>query len=410
MPGVSIENFGASFVKYLPGVRQTLNKEVNARNIPTGKLKWSGTNIEFHVHVARNPGVSNIEDGGNFPVAGRNVFVPAKAYRKFVVGSVQCTDGALTNAATTENASISIVESELTGMIDAIRKYQNFSWTRDGTGIVATLGATTSGSTFTVSDARGLWDGKDYELRSASTGSVITTFTVSKTSRSFTAAGEATVTPVSALASGGTTGDYIVWGTGNGSAYNRAITGLDALIDDSLTTFQNVNCATYPRYTSPVLSNSGVARALTPSLFRQMLAALKQESGSSPEGVTVLTNTFGSISVEELYEGDLRITPDTTTAGVAIASFQSALGRINIMTDSDFPYSKMMFLAPEEITYAVQAELDWRRDAPGTAIFKRSDTFAGFTATALETSELVVEQRNKLGKIEDLAETKSTAY
>jgi hypothetical protein len=412
MPGVTVENFGADFTKYLPGVRKTLNEEMNARKMTTGKLKWQGTNLEFRVHVSRNPAVGNIEDGGNFPVAGKQGYVPAKAYRKFMVGSVQLTDGALANAATTENAAISVTESELTGLIMGLKKYANGMWTRDGTGIVATLGATVSGSTVSVSDARMLWDGKDFEIRDAATPTTIhTNFTVSRTARAFNASNEAVVTTAASVSSvGQAQGDYVVWGTGANSSYGRAITGLDALIDDAATTFQNVNCATYPRYTSPVLSNSGTARALTPSLFRQMLSMLRQETGESPGGITVLTNIFEAINVEELYEGELRITPDTTVAGVAVASFQSTLGRINIATDPDFPYGKMMFLAPEEITYAVQAELDWRRDAAGQPVLKRSDTFAGFTGTAIEIGELVIEQRNKCGKIEDLAETKSTAY
>lgn len=417
MAGVSIGSFGASFIKYLPGVVQTLNNTTYVRTLPKGKMKWEGDHLEWHIHTQRNKAVSYIEDGGAFPTPGQQSYVKATAYRKFVAGSVQLTDGILKNAATTKNAAISVVDSELTGMMDGIKKFSNFFWTRDGTGVVALLGQDLGGgnTVITVDDARGMWDGKEYEIRDATTPTTIHTnsITVSSVARALTANDEASVTLTASEADGSkAAGDFIVWGTGNQSAYNRAITGLDALIDDAATTFQNVNTTTYPRYTSPVLDNSGTDRALTPALFRQMLAMIRQESGDAPpDGMDVITSVWGSINVEEMYESDLRLRSDDTVAGVAIASFQSTLGRVNVINDPDTPYGKMFFMAPQEITYAVQAELDWRRDEPGGPIFKRNDQSAVYTATALEACELVLTgQRNKCGKIEDLAETKTTAY
>lgn len=413
MAGVTIDTFGASFVKYLPGVRETLNQTTYARTLPKGKLKWEGANLSWFVHVSRNPAVGNIEDGGAFPTAGKQGYVEAKAYRKFTVGSVQVTDGILANASSTKNAAISVVESELTGMMTGIKKYENLVWTRSGDGKVAEIGQTASGATFTVDDARGLWDGKDYEIRDASTSTTIhDTFTVSSIGRAIDANDEVTVTPTATLAaSGQAAGDGIYWGTGNQTSYNRTISGLDVLIDDASTTFQNINTATYPRYTSPVLDNSGTARALTPSLFRSMLAMIKQESGDeAPDGMTVVTTVWGSISTEELYEGEIRLRPDDKVGGIAVASFHSTLGKINIVNDPDTVKGKMFFCDPEELTFATQAELDWRRDEPGGPIFKRSDSSSVYTATALAANELVIMQRNKCGKIEDLTENRTTGY
>lgn len=203
----------------------------------------------------------------------------------------------------------------------------------------------------------------------------------------------------------GTSTNKILW---NGSL-NRAITGLDAMVDDAATTFQNVNTSTYPRYTSPVLSNSGTERPLTPTMFRQMLAMISQESGvKPPSGMTVLTNKWLGIEVEELYEPELRITPQTKTAGIAIASFMSSFGRVNVVTDTLAPLNKMFFMDFSQIYRAVQKELDWRRQ--GGEIFLRSDVSAAWKATAMEICEYFIKQRNRCGKIEDLTETETTAY
>ena len=172
---------------------------------------------------------------------------------------MQVTDGVLKNAATTKNAAISVVESELTGMMTGIKKFENLMWTRAGDGKVAEVGTTASGATITVDDARGLWDGKDYEIRDTTPATIhVPSFTVSKVGRAVDASDEVTVTPAASIAaSGQAAGDGIYWGSGTQSAFNIALTGLDALIDDASTTFQNVNTTTYPRYTSPVLDNSG---------------------------------------------------------------------------------------------------------------------------------------------------------
>jgi hypothetical protein len=414
MPGVSIDTFGASMIKYLPGVRQTLNKTSNMRRIAKAKQKkWQGESMDFSVHVARNHAIGNIEDGGAFPAAGKQSYVFAKVYRKFTVGSVQLTDGILKNAATTEGATISVTESELDGMIEGIKKYENYFFTRDGTGEVTKLGATASGATITVEDARLLWSGKSFEIRDATTTTTIhDTFKVTSVARALTAAGEATVTLDSTLAaSGQADGDLIVWGTGNNSSWGRTITGLDALIDDASTTFQNVNTTTYPRYTSPVLS-ANANRSLTPQLFKQMLAMIKQESGDdTPNGMTVVSNTWQNASIEELYEGELRMRPDDKVGGFAVSKFQTTLGTINLVVDPDAPYNKFFFLDPSELCFAVQADLDWRRDGPGGSIFKRNDSSAVYTATALEACELAIFTRNKFGKIENISEDlKASAY
>mgnify|MGYP001583609287 CR=1 FL=1 len=132
--------------------------------------------------------------------------------------------------------------------------------------------------------------------------------------------------------------------------------------------------------------------------------------GTEPvKGLTVLTNNWQGIEVEELYEPDLRITPDTETVGLAAPRFQSSFGTITVETTHDCPFNKMYFVDFGQIYRAVQKELDWRRDKAG-GIFQRSDQSAVWRATALEICEYFIKQRNRCGKIEDLSETASTAY
>jgi hypothetical protein len=193
---------------------------------------------------------------------------------------------------------------------------------------------------------------------------------------------------------------------------NRAITGLDKLIDDAATTFQNVAVSTYPRYSSLVLDNGGSAQDLSPSLFRQMLAGLMQKSGNAKpsQGLKVLTSAWDAINFEEMYEGELRLSPSDTTSGMAVSSFQTSMGKIEVIVDADCLYGKMFFIDPSKIERCVQKELHWRKDDKGGGIFKRSDLAGIYTATAMEICDLRIHDRNTSGKIENLNFSPSTMY
>lgn len=413
MPGVSIDDFGASFIHYLPGVIEILNNTSKARLLSTGKIKWEGVHLEKSVHVRRNVAINSVQDGGAIPPAGKQSYVPAKAFRKNLVGSVKVTDGLLNNAATTKHAAITVLESELRGLLDTIRKWENYMYTRDGTGEVAKLGTTVSGTTITTTDGRLMWEGAYFDILDAGDLTTVhATFKVEKIARAFTS-GEVTITPESTIASNGQAqNDLIIWrgSTPAGqSAYNNVAIGLGALIDDSTGTFQSVDVTTYNRYTSPVLANGGTKRPLVPDLFRRALTAIKQESGEAPKnGITCLTNNWGANSFEEMYEGQLRITETTKVAGIEMASFQSTAGKVNIVSDDDSPYNQMFFFDGGEITRGSQKELDWRRE--GSGLFKRSDDNLTWTATCLDTHEYFIERRNRCSRLDDLLETKDTAF
>lgn len=414
MAGVNISNVGLLYNNYLKDITETLNQESKARNLVKQSKKWTGSHLEWVVHTARNPSIGYVEDGGAFPTPDRQRYTRAKAYRRFVVGSIQLTDGVMATASGSPHVAKDVIESEVDGMMKGFLKYENGFFFRNGDGSVATVQAGTTGTTLIVNDARMLWENAVFEVYDTTLATLRGTLTVASVASAPTASNYATVTTVATVPSGTTATDKLVWaGTGSTSSLNRAITGLDKLIDDASTTFQNVNTATYPRFTSLVLDNSGSAQDLTPTLFRQMLAGLMQKSGNSKpaQGLKVLTNSWTAINFEEMYEGELRLTPDSKTAGLAVTSFQTALGKVEIMVDQDCSYQKMFFLDPTQITRATQKELAWRKDSQsGGGIFKRSDTSGVYTATAIEICDIYIKDRHTCGKIENLNESPVTMY
>lgn len=412
---VTIDTFGANFIHYLGNVVTVLNDVVRAKKLCKGKVKkWEGSKLVKHVHLERSPAIAFVEDGGATAPSRKQGYQEASAYRKFCTGTVGITDGQLNNATKTTHAAISVVESELRGMMTGIKNFYNYFWTRDGTGVVTLLGATASGTTLTVDDARLLWDGGDFSILDAATPTTVhTTFRVKSTARSYdNTLKSATVTPTATVAAAGQDpDDYIVWGTGDWRSYGRAINGLDSLIDDSSTTFQGIDTSVWTRYTSPVIDAGSGTVEVTPDQIRRMLAMLDQEGGKVAQDTFILGNVWEMVRFDEMFESAVRITPDSKVMGQATPSFQSSLGKVTLVTDKDAPYGKLFFVCPSEITFAVQKELHWRPlTNGGSGILARQEGNLRYTATAMEQSELFIEARNKCGKIKDLGETVATAF
>jgi len=412
MAGVNIDNVGLTFTRFLDGVVETLNHTSKARSLVRQQDKWTGSHIEGRLHTARSTAIGYVEDGGAFPTADKQDYDTYKAYRKFTVGSVQITDGAMATAAKSPNVARDVVTSEVKGLMNNILKFENGFFFRNGDGSVATVqnvGSASGGNQIDVQvdDARMLWDGGAYQQYDTNLATNRGDIKISNVEQALNASGNSLVNFSGLDPSGAAATDKLVW---NG-AINRAVTGLDKLIDDADTSsFQAVNITNNPRYTSTVLSNAGTNRDLTPALFRQMLASIQSRSGSErpSDGLSVLCDSWQAINVEELYEGELRLTPESKVGGLAVAAFQSALGRIDIIVDTDCLHNKMFFCDFSKIYRAVQKQLGWRRE--GGSIFKRSDVSGVYTATAIEIAEMYIKERHTSGKIEDLNASMATAY
>lgn len=410
MAGVTSSTVGLTFTNYLQEVSETLNHQSKGRLLCRQKKNWTGSHLEWRVHTQRTSAVGFVDDGGQFPVADKQDYVAAKAYRRMIVGKIQLTDGVMAAAKRSRNVARDVISSETKGLMRDILKEENFHFFRDGTGKVAGCPAvsTASATTITVDDGRGLWEGSTYDLLTSS-GAVKQAGlgAVSLVDSALTSS-NVTFDVATAYGTSTATTDYFVRA---GATSSKTITGLESLIDDTAATFQAVPVGTYPRYAALVMGNSGGARELTPSLFRQMLAGLKQKSGNDnpSKGITVLASNWDAISVEELYEGDIRLSPSDKVAGLAVQSFQSFLGRVDIVTDPDMLLGKMFFADFSQIHRGVQKPLAWRRDGRGS-IFKRSDVSGVYTATALEICEHFIKERHTSGRLDDLSYSRSTAY
>ena len=247
MAGVNVDNVGLTYLHILDGVTETLNQSSRLRSRVTQDYDWRGSHLEHKLHTARNHAIGFMNDGSTFPVADKQDYASMKIGRRIVGGSIQLTDAVMATASKSPEVAMDVVASETEGLMKGILKFENFFYTRDGTGVVARVKTGTATTDLRVNDARALWDGATYQVYSSSTltsANLRGSFTVSKTTSALDANGNAQVTLTANVPSGTTADDYVVW---NGAA-DIAYTGLEQLIGAA--TIQNVNTSTYPRWTS----------------------------------------------------------------------------------------------------------------------------------------------------------------
>lgn len=411
--GVGIDDFNANFIKYLPEYVDLQKQSSFIRNLPLRKIEWEGSEIQEHLKVQQNTGWGFMQDGGKWPVAGKQNYVPAKYGRRMIGGSVKITLGQGNNAKTTKNAAVTVVDSELEGLMDTVSTGESFFAYRDGTGKVATLGATVSGSYITISDnpAMVLRDG-DYELRDATTPTTIhDTFSAAKVRRTLSSGETRVDTRATLAASGQADGDGIYWAPGGLSSYGIALTGMQALIDNSLTgTFQGITLSDYPEYVSVVFNGGGSTQDMSTALFRRMLAALGfTKNKPKAKNLMVCTSVWDAVTFEELFEGSLRTVPDTRVGGIDVPTFQSSFGKFSLQSEAFAPYGEMYFIDRNELSMPEQAPFDWVRD-PGGGVLRTSHEVAVYTGVAYGQYDLAVHNRQCMGKITNLRYEAQVAY
>lgn len=407
--GANIGNTNLTFTRYLKGVVETLNHTSKSRKYAQKGDKWTGDKIETRLHVTRSGAIQPSEDGGAFPTPSVQGHIPMVVSRKFLHFKIQMTDGQIAAAAAGPNVAKPGVEAEVSGMIRDVEKYENFNLFRDGTGKVAELLDVSDADVPVVDDARGLWDTLSYEVRDATPSTLHAMATLKTNGVPGTldsTLGKPIVNLTADLPGTVAAGDGLYWKNG----YNRTITGLDAMIDDAPSVFQGVDVSEYPRWTPYVNDAGGTSRPLTPLLFRQVLAGLMQKAGDERpmQGLKVHTSSWQMINIEELYEGQIRLTPTSTEAGSSVASFISPMGRIDIEVDVDAPYGKIFFVDWSQIHRGVQKKMGWRPGVKG--IFNPSQQMGVWEATGIEIAEMYIKSRITSAKLVDLEETLGTGF
>ena len=419
MAGLTLSSMGSAFPHRITRpVIEVLNLTCRMRKLcRPSTLQWKGSYIEGRVHVQLNPAVAWMQDGGNFQVPDHQSHVPFKVFTTNIGGAVQLSDNVLAAGSGGENNAVDVIKSEMETITKTLLKVENGAFPRDGTGILASVrGSSTAGvdtptagdTSVFVSDLRLLITKGIYEVRDPNNNfNLIGNVTLTKRNNTITTGSFGNYANITIAAPGLPAGTQAGMVLVKQSTYGVALTGLEKLVDNSPVILQGVDAGQYPEWTSPVIPSNG--NPLDATLFRQLLAAIKQGAEEEQESLNLvwLTNNWQLIEVEELYEEDLRIQVGDSKKGMPV-TLQTAFGTVRPETDPDFPFQEHICINPSALFLAQQSELHWR--GIGGQNLVPSQQAAVHNGTVWMSEQLYITNRKTCGKITGASETQKWPY
>jgi hypothetical protein len=258
---------------------------------------WTGRQVIYPIHVARNQGVGASAEGARLPQAGAQSYADVKIPEKYNYGRIQLTGQVIKASTENKGAFTRAMESELKGLVKDMGNDRERQFFGAGNGVLclvqgASQATTTSntlaidspfGITPTTNGCRFLQPGMVCTVLAPSTTAVEGTFTVTATA-AFNAAGTVvTLSSIIGPAGGFSDNARIVRGNadvpaGTTNNYANEVMGLLGLVDDGTycATLHNIARATYPIFNSPVIANIG---GLTVDVIQRLIDASDELGG-----------------------------------------------------------------------------------------------------------------------------------
>jgi len=388
---------------YQGRIREQLNDEIVAlkRITRSGSgvtNEVGGKYVTFPIHTRRNSGIGSRFESEALPTPGQQGHAAARVGLKYAYGGVQLTGQAISLSDTDSKAFAKALDNEVEGLKNDLKKDMNRQVYGSGNGAIGVASGANTGATVPVYDARLFQVGAVVDTQTGTTvdnaGLIISAIDVSAGTVTFT------TTPGTALADG----DIIVRsGSGVGTAGNRELTGLAAIVSDSGTLY-NIDPSTEPEWKASVDSNSGTNRALSESLMINMVDSIRTKGGST----TLILQSLGVRRAYFNLLSQLRQTVNTQefTGGFSGLAFTTDSGEIPVVADVDAPLNKQWFVNEDALTY--YRDEDWHFIDRDGSMWKQvrdsNGDYDAYYARMVEYHELGTDRRNSHGVIEDITE------
>lgn len=402
---------------YLGTVREQLNQRAvlmfntdapeGGSDIPAsdGTKSWRGIareseNVEFAgrqwvipAHTSRNEGVGAIAEGGTIPVAGQQGWTDLQDTLKHNLGSIELTRYAIKLSNRNEGAFLRLLEGEMKGLVNDLRKDVNRQGYGNGTGTLAAVTADGS-NTFTVDTVQYLRVGMRIDLVDS------TNDTVFMTNRTISGINPTTKVVTYSGADVTATTNHRVCRTGN---WKKEINGLSKLID---------NTGTVHGVDSTLAANSwfqSQVRAAGGAQFSEDMGQQVQDA-LDMTGVAeshIILTTHGIV---RRYSNQLKaLKRFTDRDSVTLRGGFKALlfNEQPMLKDVDCPKGTMWFIDTDALMWIYlpngdeAGNWDWVDD-DGAILTRKADRSDAFEAYMAADHDLAVTGRNRLGKITGL--------
>lgn len=387
---------------YEPGVNDQLQSDILTlkrieRTSEGVTHHVGGKYVRFGVRIKRNHGIGARSENEALPIARSQAYEDAQVSLKYLYGSLELTGQTFELADKDFQAFASVLDQEVNGLKEGLKKDVNRQVYGDGTGVLATATGAGSTTTFVTTNAQYLEEGMYVDVID-SDGSTVngTAVEISSISES---GGTYTVTFGSAVTATAT-GDTLY----RDNSKDKEMNGFGSIVSDTGTLY-GIDPTAVGVWKATVDSNSGTNRALSEGLMINMVDKIRIKGGGVP------TVIFTSLGVRRSYFNLLvqqRRSTNTQefTGGFKGLAFTTDGGEIPLVADVDAPPNKMQFVNEKEVKLYEAG--DWsfmNRDGSNwSRVVTSAGKFDAYEATMFKYAEIGTHRRNSHGVIEDITE------
>ena len=395
--GSTLSTFDAILkTQYLGPIREQLNSSsVLYSRLEKNEDSVVGKNFTIPLHYGRNEGVGARAEGGTLPTAGNQAYKECIVPMRYQYGRIQITGPTIKAARSNEGAFLRAVDSEMRGLERDMKSSMNRQAFGDGTGLLATVAASGSGtSTVVVDSTAKLRVGMPIDIIVKTTGAA-TAGLAGTTVASIT---DATTFTISGTLAGSPAGTYGVYIAGS---RNNEMMGLSGIVSNTAT-LQSLDVANYPWWKATVLANGGTNRAISDTLLQTAIDTLEANSSG------MCTAMYTSFGVRRAYQALLTnskqlVNTQKLQGGYeAISYLGGSHGMIPIIAEKDAPANKIFVVDEDELAIYRLADFDWMQE--DGSILSRVSGVDAYEAVMYVYQELGTSMRNAHVLLSDITE------
>lgn len=368
-------------------------------------VTFSGRMAIFPVHKGRNRGRGSRGDGGVLPTAGVQSYEDAQVSMRYHYQSIELSDVAIESSKSNEGAFVNLLDSEVKGAAEDMRKDVNRQVFGTGDGVLATFatGVTTATNTFTVDNIQYLHVGDPIDVRRKTDGTAVTGGTANEITALST---DGTVTVSSNITTGTiTASQYAVYISGNRS---QEMDGLRNIVNTGRT-LHTINSATAGNeYWNGQVRSVGTSAGSTATAGETAFELIADDVGATGQGETSVYVTTRGIRrrLADTFQSQKRFNDARAQeihGGYSAIMVASGNGEVPVVADDDCPKQTVFAIDKSALRWVELTSPGWM-DRDGAILRLKPGSTAGtheaiYQGTMRWYAALACVAPNRLGRL-----------
>lgn len=370
-------------------------------------VQFAGRRAIVPVHKSRNRGRGSRGDAGALPTAGVQGWEDAIINVKQHYQGIELSDLAIESTKSNEGAFVSLLDGEVKGAANDMRKDINRQVFGDGTGLLATVAATltTTLGPITVDSIQYLHIGDPVDLLRITDGNALGSGSASNSVAALSASGKTvTLNTVVAGTIPVTTGIYV---EGN---YGQEMDGLKNIVSTSRT-LHSINSATAGNeFWNGNVRNVGTQAASPQVAGESSFELISDDVGQTGQGETSVYITTRGIRrrLADTFQSQKRFTNKEAVSvhgGYSAIMVSSGQGEVPVVIDDDCPKGNVFAIDTSALRWFQLASPGWMERDDGGIFHLKDGATAGSKVASYQAwmrwySALGSVAPNRLGKLQ----------